>query len=53
MGKVLANGPEKRNSIPGRVRTKTQKMVLDVALIDTQHCKVKIKGKSGAIQEKG
>ena len=29
----------------GRVIQKTQKMVLDAALLNTQHCKVRIKGK--------
>ena len=45
MSKVFANGPEKRDSIPGRVIPKTQKMVLDAALLNTQHYKVRIKGK--------
>ena len=31
--------------IPDRVITKTQKMVLDTALLNTQHYKVQIKGK--------
>ena len=31
--------------IPGRVITKTQKMVLDVTLLNTQHYKLMIKGK--------
>ena len=37
--------PEDRGSIPGRVIPKTQKMVLDAALLNYQHYKVKIKGK--------
>ena len=45
MSRVIANGPEDRGSIPGRVIPKTQKMVLDAALLKTQHYKVKIKGK--------
>ena len=45
MSRVLANGPGDRGSIPGRVIPKTQKMVLDVALLNTQHYKVGIKGK--------
>ena len=45
MGIVLANGPEDRSSIPGRVIPKTQKMVLDATLLNTQHYKVRIKGK--------
>ena len=45
MSTVFANGPGDRDSIPGRVIPKTQKMVLDVALLNTQHYKVRIKGK--------
>ena len=45
MSRVLANGLGDRGSIPGRVIPKTQKMVLDVALLSTQHYKVRIKGK--------
>ena len=37
--------PEDRGSIPGWVIPKTQKMVLDLALLKTQHYKVRIKGK--------
>ncbi len=33
--------------IPGRVIPKTQKMLLDAALLNTQHYKVKIKSKVG------
>ena len=43
--RVFANGPEDLGSIPGRVITKTQKMVLDASLLNTQHYKVQIKGK--------
>ena len=32
-------------SISGRVLPKTQKMVLDAALLSTQHCKGRIKGR--------
>ena len=39
------NGLEDRGSIPGRVIPKTQKIVFDAALLSTQHCKVRIKGK--------
>ena len=49
MSRVFANGPEDRCSIPGRVIEKTQKIVLDAALVYTLHYKVRIKG---AIQEK-
>ena len=45
MSKVFANGPGNQSSIPGQVIPKTQKMVLDAALINTQHYKVRIKGK--------
>ena len=41
----IANGPEDLGSIPGRVIPKTQKMVLDASLLNTQHYKVRIKGK--------
>ena len=43
--KVFANGPRDLGSIPGRVITKTQKMVLDASLLNTQQYKVGIKGK--------
>ena len=42
---VFANGPGDRGSIPGRVIPKTQKIVLDAALLSTQYHKVRIKGK--------
>ena len=42
---VFANGPGDRDSIPGKVIPKTQKMVLDAALLNTQHYKARIKGK--------
>ena len=45
MSREFANGPVDRGSIPGRVIPKTQKMVLDIALLNTQHYKVEIKGK--------
>ena len=45
MNRVFANGPEDRGSIPGRVIPEIQKMVLDAALLNTQHYKVRIKGK--------
>ena len=45
----LAYGPGDRGSIPGRVIPKTQKMVLDAALLNTQYYKTRIKG-SGGIQ---
>ena len=45
MSRVLAKGLEDRGSIPGRVILKTQKIVLDAALLNTQYYKVRIKGK--------
>ena len=45
MNRVFTNGPWDWGSIPGRVIPKTQKMVLDATLFNTQHYKVKIKGK--------
>ena len=45
MVRVFANGPGDLGSIPGRVIPKTLKMVLDAALLNTQHYKVQIKGK--------
>ena len=43
--RVFGNGPVDMGSIPGRVIPKTQKMVLDATLLNTQHYKVEIKGK--------
>ena len=43
--RVFANGPGDLGSIPGRVISKTQKMALDDSLLNTQHYKVRIKGK--------
>ena len=37
MSRVFANGPGDRGSIPGRVIPKTQKMILDAALLSIQH----------------
>ena len=51
-GIVVTNGPGDRNSIPGRVIEMTPKMVLDAALLNTQHCKVRIKGKVEQSREK-
>ena len=39
------DGPEDQGSIPGRVIPKTQKMVLNAALLNTQYYKVRIKSK--------
>ena len=45
MSKLFTNGPEDRVSVSCRVIPKTPKMVLDAALLNTQHYKVRIKGK--------
>ena len=45
MSRVFANGAGDRGAISDRVIPKTQKMVLDAALISFQHCKVRIKSK--------
>ena len=45
MSRVFTNGPGDRGSIPGRVITRTQKMVLNAALLNTEHYRVQIKGK--------
>ena len=43
--RVFANGPGDLGSILGRVIPKTLKMVLDTTLLNTQHYKVRFKGK--------
>ena len=45
MFRVFANGPGDLDSIPGRVISKTLKMVLDASLLNTQQYKVRIEGK--------
>ena len=45
MIRVFANRLGNVGSILGRVIPKTQKTVLDAALLNTQHYKVRIKGK--------
>ena len=45
IGLMFVNGPGDLGLIPGRVIPKTQKMVLDASLLNTQHYKVRIKGK--------
>ena len=37
MGRVFASGPEDQSSIPGCVISKTQKMLLEDASLNTQH----------------
>ena len=51
-GRVLADGPRDRGSIPGRVIPKTWKMVLDTSLLNTEHYKVRIKSKVGQSWER-
>ena len=53
MVRMFANGPEDRDSIPGRVIPKTQKMELDASMFNTQHHKVQIKGKVDQFRERG
>ena len=43
--RVFANGPGDLGSISGRVIPKTLKMELDTTLLNTQHYKVRFKGK--------
>ena len=52
VGRVFANGPENQGSIQGRIIPKTQKMVLDTSLLNTQHYKVHIKDKVEQSREK-
>ena len=51
MSRMFANGPEDQGSIPSRVLPKTQKMVLDAALLSTQHYEVRVKGKVEQFRE--
>ena len=51
MRRVFANGPGDRGSISGWVIPKTEKMVLDATLLNTQHYKVRIKGKEEQSKE--
>ena len=45
ISRVFANDPGDQGSMPGRVIPKTQKMVFDAALFNTQNYKLRIKGK--------
>ena len=45
MVRVFTNSPGDQSSILGRVITKTQKMVIDATLLNTQYYQVWIKGK--------
>ena len=51
MVRVFANGSGDRGTIPGRVITKTQKMVLESSLFNTQHYKVWIKDKWSTLEK--
>ncbi len=52
MSRVFANGLGDRGSLPGRVIPKTQKMVLEAALLNTQIYKVHIMGKVEQAKER-
>ena len=52
VGRVFAYGPRDWSSIPGQVIPKTQKIVRDISLLNTQHYKVRIKGKVDQSREK-
>ena len=52
LGRVFANGLGDQGSIPGRVISKTLKMVFDTSLLNTQQYSGTYQGLSGAIQEK-
>ena len=52
MVRKFANRQGDWGSIPGRVIPKTQKMVLDASLLNTQHYKVRMKGKVGQFWER-
>ena len=45
MGRVFINGPGNLGSILDRVIPKTKKIVLDASFLNTQHYKVRIKGR--------
>ena len=45
MVRVFVSGSGDLGSVPGRVIPKTLKIVLDASLLNTQHYKVRIKGK--------
>ena len=45
VGRVFVNDPGDQGSIPARVIPKTLKIAVDTPLLNTQHYKVRIKGK--------
>ena len=47
MFRVFAYDPRDLGSIPGRVKPKTQRIVLDATLLNTQLYKLRIKDKIG------
>ena len=49
---MFANRSGDLGSIPGRVTPKTQKMLLDFALLSSQHYKVRIKNKREQSRER-
>ena len=53
MGRVFSHNPGDRDSIPGRVIPKTQKVIFEAILLNTQHYKLWIKGKVDQSNEKG
>ena len=52
MVRVFTNGPGDQNLILGRIIPKTQKMVLDTSLVNTQNYKVRIKAKMKQSRER-
>ena len=50
---MFANGLEDLGSIPGHVIPNILKIVLDTSLLNTQHYKVRIKGKVEQSRERG
>ena len=52
MGRMFNNGPGDWGLIPGQIILKTQKIVLDTALLNIQHYKVQIKGKVKQFKER-
>ena len=53
MVRMFANGLRDLGSIPDQVIPKTQKMVFDTCLLNTQHYKVRIKGKRSNSEKEG
>ena len=52
VGRVFARDPGDRRSVPGGSHTKVSKMVLATSLLNTQHYKVRTKGKVGQLRER-